>query len=99
MKWYKDLYIGEEAGKKKSKLIKQLEQKKLTPGVFVITLASNGKDLLDVLPGIMMLKEQCRQREILGLAVTKEEALEVCEQIILDVYQKTSAYAVRSFFE
>ncbi len=99
MKWYKDLYIGEEAGKKKNKIIKQLEQRKIAAGVYVITLASNGKDLLDILPAFMLLKEQCREREILGLAVTKEEAFEVCEKIILDVFQKTGAYAVRSFFQ
>ena len=98
MNWYKNLYLGEEAGKKKSKIIHQLEKHSVSFGVYVITLASNGKDLLDVLPAFMLYRGHTREREILGIAVTKEEALEVCGKIISDVYSKTGSYDVRSFF-
>ena len=98
MNWYKNLYLGEEAGKKKTKIINQLDRHQLSFGVYVITLASNGKDLLDVLPAFMLYRDNMREREILGIAITKDEALEVCGQIISDVYSKTGAYDVRSFF-
>ncbi len=98
MKWYSNLYLGEEAGKKKTKLINQLEKHSISFGVYVITPASNGKDLLDVLPAFMLYKEQNRERKILGLAVTKEEALEVAANIIQDVFQKTGTYDVRGYF-
>ena len=98
MNWYKNLYLGEEAGKKKTKIINQLDRHQLSFGVYVITLASNGKDLLDVLPAFMLYRDNMREREILGIAITKDEALEVCGQIISDVYSKTGAYDVRRFF-
>ncbi len=98
MKLNKNLYFGEEAGKKKAKIINQLDKHQLSFGVYVITLASNGKDLLDVLPAFMLYRNHTRDREILGIAVTKEEAFEVCGQIIADVHSKTGAYDVRSFF-
>ena len=98
MNWYKNLYLGEEAGKKKTKIINQLEKHSISFGVYVITLASNGKDLLDVLPAFMLYRDNTRDREILGLAITKDEALEVCGKIIFDVYSKTGTYDVRSFF-
>ena len=98
MNWYKHLYLGELANKKKSKIIHKLEKQEVALGVYAITLASNGRDLLDVLPAYMLYRDQAREREILGIAVTKEEAFEVCAEIIQDVYQKTGSYEVRSFF-
>lgn len=98
MKWYNDLYVGEVARRKKKKIINRLEKHSISFGVYVITLAANGKDLLDVLPAFMLYKEQNQERTILGIAVTKEEALEVCARIIQDVHSKTGAYDVRSFF-
>ena len=98
MNWYKNLYLGEEAGKKKTKIINQLEKHSISFGVYVITLASNGKDLLDVLPAFMLYRNHARDRKILGLAITRDEALEVCGKIIFDVYSKTGTYDVRSFF-
>ena len=97
MKWYHDLYVGEEANRKKNKIINHLDRHKIIFGVYVITLASNGKDLLDVLPAFMLLRENNRDRMILGIAVTKEEAFEVCKQIIMDVFRKTGQYDIRVF--
>ena len=98
MNWHPNLYVGEEAAKHKKKLMRKLEKDSIPFGVYVITLAANGKDLLDVIPGFMFMREDIREREVIGLAVTKEEALEVCEQIIMDVYRKTGGFEVRSFF-
>lgn len=98
MNWYNDLYVGEAARRKKNKIINKLDKHSISFGVYVVTLASNGKDILDVLPAFMLYKQQNQDRLILGLAVTKEEALEVCAQIIQDVYRKTGTYDVRSYF-
>lgn len=63
MNWYKNLYLGEEARKKKTKIINQLEKHSISFGVYVITLASNGKDLLDVLPAFMLYRDHTRDWE------------------------------------
>ena len=97
MKWHKPLYVGSQAGRKKKKIVRKLDSREIALGVYVITLASNGRDVFDVLPAYMLYREQVQEREIVGIAVTKEEALEVCEKIILDVYRTTGGYDVRSY--
>lgn len=98
MKWHKDLYVGEDAKKKIKSIQHRLEKHSAALGVYVVTLAANGKDLLDVLPAFFLYREKNRDVTILGVAVTKEEALEVCAQMILDVYKKTGGFDVRSYF-
>ena len=99
MKWHTLLYFGEQAAKKRTKIVHDIDQKKISFGTFVIILAVNGKDLLDILPAYMLYKESYQDQVILGVAVTKEEAFEVCEKIICDVYERTGGYDVRSFFQ
>lgn len=97
MNWHKNLYVGSEANRKKKKIIRKLDSHSIALGVYVITLASNGRDLFDVLPAYMLYRDKVCDREIIGIAVTKEEALEVCGQIIMDAYIETGEYDVRSF--
>lgn len=99
MKWHTLLYFGESAAKKRQKIVRELEQKKYSFGVFVIILSTNGKDLFDIIPSYLLQKENYQDMPILGVAVTKEEAYEVCEKMILDVYDRTGDYDVRSYFQ
>ncbi len=99
MKWHTLLYFGESAAKQRVKIVHDLEHKKVNFGVFVIILSVNGKDLFDIIPGYMLQKDIYRDAPIIGVAVTKEEAYEVCEKMILDVYARTGGYDVRSYFQ
>ncbi len=98
MNWYKKLYYGENARKKRAKIIYQLDRHKISIGTFVIMPALNGQDLLDVIPSFMLFREGYRDNLILGLAVTREEAYEVCARIITDVFNETGTYDVRGYF-
>ena len=98
MNWHEKLYVGEQAGRKKKKIMRKLDRQKLVLGLYVITLASNPKNLLDVIPAYMLFRPQAAQLQIIGIAMTKEEAFEVCERIIMDVYGQTAGFDVRSFF-
>ena len=97
MNWHKNLYVGKAAARKKKKIISKLDSESIALGVYVITLASNGRDVFDVFPAYMLYRDQVREREIVGIALTREEALEVCEQIIMDVFAETGGYDVRSY--
>ena len=99
MKWHSLLYFGEQAAKKRMKLVHDIDQKKISFGTFVIILAVNGKDLFDILPAYMLFKDLYQEQPILGVAITKEEAFEVCENMIRDVYERTGGYDVRSYFQ
>ena len=45
MKWYGKLYVGPEAAKKQSKIIWKLKCGAGMLNIYLVTLASNGKDL------------------------------------------------------
>ena len=89
MRWYKPLYMGELAAKKRFSLIQGLRKKKPCIGAYVITPASGGNNILDIYPAPMLLLPPYRDEdmEILGIAVTYWEALEVVRQMVEDMYR------------
>ena len=98
MRFYKDLYVGENAKKKIRKIKNAIVSGKAKAGVYVISLSACSSDLLDIMPAFMLHASRYRKLEILGVAVTKEEALEVGRMIIMDVYEKTGGFDVHSYF-
>ena len=50
MIWYKYLYLGETAKKHRFSILQKLRLGKVQPGVHVLTPASGGHNLLDILP-------------------------------------------------
>lgn len=101
MKWYKNLYLGETIAPKKYQIINKIKKNKLTLDVYVIALASNSQNLLDVIatwelkqPGYP--KEQIR---IIGLAQGKKEALEIVTCIVDEVYQKTGDVKIQDYLK
>jgi len=69
--------------------------------VYLITLASNDKNLLDIYPGYVFLQPYFQEQEllILGIALGKDEAFSVAQKIIEDVYGNTGALGVQAYFE
>ncbi len=100
MNWYKNLYMGETARKERHKIIYSVDRHKLYLGAYVLTLAANGTDLIDIIPAFLLRPEQVKDPkfEIIGIAVTKEEAMELSREIIMDVYEKTGSFDVRGYF-
>ena len=100
MKWYKKLYAGEsiahKTGRVKWKIIHNAGQLH----VYVITLASNEKNLLELIPSWEFMQKYYpkKHKMIIGLAGDYEEALLLVEQIIGEIYEKTGGFDVRSFF-
>ena len=48
LNWYKGLYVGNNAKKRKKKLIRRINQGAGVMDVYLITLASNPRDQLDI---------------------------------------------------
>lgn len=99
MKWYKHLYIGETLAPKKRQIVNRIKKNKLTPDVYVIALASNPENQLDVIPTWELMqpgypKEQVR---IIGLAQGKKEALALVTEIVDAIYQKTKDVKIQDY--
>lgn len=90
MRFNSRLYVGEKAKKVRYGILQGLRKQKLQPEVYVITPPQNGKNLYDIYPSPMLLLPPYRDQdmEILGIAVTYWEALEVVRQMVEDEYRQ-----------
>ena len=94
MRYYKHLYLAEGL-KKKEKIIRKLEEKKL----HVITLARNEKNQLEIYNSMVFLQPDFPYDDFLvvGLAKGYEDAVEMVEEIVWEVYNKTKGADIRSY--
>lgn len=99
MRWYKHLYIGEHARKKKRRIIHAVRMHKFQSGIYVLTQSVDGQNLMDIYPAMTLLQEHYRKQDlmVLGIAVGYFEALEVARQIVDDMYQKTGDFSLPEF--
>ncbi len=97
--WYRPLYVGEQLKRKEKKVKRLVEQERFLPNVYLITLASNGQDQLDILEGIHLMQGGVAQRlpMIVGIAFGYPEALQLVEKIALESYQATGDCNLRKY--
>lgn len=101
LNWYKDLYLGDTAKKKQKQYKKKIEQGKLVPGIYVLTLASNPQNAIDIYPAEVLIQKTVQNRlpVIIGLARGYWEALQLVESITKEVYEKTGTGHIRAYLE
>ncbi len=101
MRLYKPLYMGKNAGKRRSFLLQGIRRGKLRPGAYVITPAANGNNILDIYPAAEFLLPYYRDQDflILGIALGYFEALEVAGQIVDEMYRETGGFDLAEFLE
>lgn len=99
MRWYEQLYLGENAKKRHLSIVKAVRKGRKT-GYYVLTPASNPKNLLDIYPAGTFVKPYYKEQDILivGLALDKQDAARLAGQIIMDIYKKTGGYDVSGYF-
>lgn len=100
MDWYKEFYAGEGiAGKRKRVKWKILHHAGLV-GIYVITLSSNPKNLLDIIPSWELMQKYYPKSGLLVVGVDKgyENAMELAGMIVMDVYEKTGTFQIREYF-
>lgn len=98
MRYYKHLYLAEGI-KKKEKIIRKLEEKKLQMNIHVITLARNEKNQLEIYNSMVFLQPDFPYDDffVVGLAKGYEDAVEMVEEIAREVYNKTKGADIRSY--
>lgn len=99
MRYYKYLYIQEDLEKKKDKIIRKLNKKKLQPNLHVITLASNPENHLDIISGKFLFQRSFPQEDlfVVGIVKSHDDALDYVESIIREVYDETGGTDIRSY--
>ena len=99
MEWHEDLYLGSSIRHRHRKIKWKIIHNVGQIRVYVITLASNEKNLLDIIPSWELMQKYYPKRGlfVVGLAGTYDEALELAGRIINDVYRTTGGFDVRSY--
>lgn len=99
MKWYDDLYVGESIIHKTNKIKWKILHNAGQIRIYVITLASNNKNLLDIIPSQELMQKGYPKKDlyVVGLAKGYDESVEVAASIIDEVYRQTGAFEVASY--
>ena len=101
MNWYQNLYSGKTAEKKKDRLIREIDGEKYRGNIYLITLAANPENQLEIL-SVHQLRFSYIRRNcplILGIASGYEEALDVLKKMVEEVYEATGDVKIREYFE
>ena len=97
----KNPFVGESVKEKYQKLVARIrEGKRVKKGITLIAYAINGKDLFDLLPANEM-KSSLRKKQdiyVLGMAGSREEAIELVQEMVMEVYGQTGGFDVRGYF-
>ena len=101
VRWALNLYTTEKTKKMLPRIMRAVGKKKLQPGVWFITIASNEKNLLDLFHGIYYVQPMFMRMnpDIVGVAESEDKARELLLKITEDIYQETGAFDVRSYFK
>lgn len=99
LNWYKNLYIGDNAKKKSQKLIRKINQGAGVIDIYLVTLAANPANSLEIINANLLLQKPLRSMcpMIVGLASGYEEAVGLVELIAGEVYEDTKAMSIREW--
>lgn len=98
MRYYKHLYLTEGLEKKKKKSSVSWKPVNCSQ-VYVITLAVSERNQLEIYPTIQFKQPAFPEQELFVVGITKgyDEAVELVEQIVQEVYDQTGTRDIRSY--
>lgn len=106
MLWYKHLYVGERAEKKRFSIIQRLRSGDIPAKAYVIVFPANPSNLLDIWEASQICSQEWEERRkesgqellILGIAWGYEDALNLAGQMVNEVYQATGGFDLKTYF-
>ena len=95
MRWYRNLYLGDNAKKAKYKVFGRIRKGRFTSDTFLITLPSSEENLLDITSANFLLQPYFKKK--IKLAKGREEALYLVRDIIDEVYSNTKGFDIAGY--
>ena len=101
MRFAVNLYTTEKTKKMLPRIKHKLRTRRLQPGIWLITIASNEKNLLDLFHSIHYMQPMFEKMnpDIVGIAESQDAAKELLVQITEDLYKETGRFDVRAYFK
>lgn len=100
--WYNNLYFDEENAKKKARLLRRLEKGKPEPNVYVLALPdSRDRNILDIFNSLELMQPHYKGRKkyIVGIARSKQAAVELAADIVGEMYSASGDFDLRAYLE
>lgn len=98
--WYDNLYFDEENAKKRTRLLRRLEKGKLEPNVYLLALPeSRDRNILDIFSSLELMQPHYKDRTkyIVGIARSKQAAIELAADIVRNMYNASGAFNLREY--
>ena len=102
MVWYKNLYTSESISDADARRIRhRMKLRGFVPGIYLVTLPSNAQNLLDIIPSWNLRQKGYPKRElrIIGLAWGYDEAIELVQRMVQEVYDATGGVDIASYLK
>ncbi len=98
--WNSILYVGNKIKKRRDKVIASINNREATFGVYCIAFASHPNNLFDIYEANQFLFPYYKEVEIkiIGLAGSKQEAVDLVHDMLMEVFKKTGEFDVRTYF-
>lgn len=100
--WYDHLYFDEENAKKKARLLRRLEKGKPEPNVYVLALPdTRDRNILDIFNSLELMQPHYKGRKkyIVGIARSKQAAVELAADIVGEMYGASGGFDLRAYLE
>lgn len=100
LKWHENFYIGENV-RDAEKIRQKLDQGKLVPGIYLLTLSDNPHNILEILPAVTLFQKTAARLcpEVIGMAGGMDEAMELVRSIVQTVYRETGDVQVQEYLK
>lgn len=98
--WKEHLYIGE--GIRDAESVRaRLNENKLTPGVYLLTLSENSHHLMEIVSAVSLKQKWARRLcpVIFGMAGSKEDAIDLACRILKEVYDATGDFEIEDYLK
>ncbi len=91
---YKHIYLCESVKKNAKKIIRKLQQNEGMVNTYVIMLSSNNKDLFDICHSAVLMQSFYKDNPpfVVGLASGKDNAMQLVEDIVQDIFRQSGSY-------
>ncbi len=102
MKWMEDLYVGDCLFKKERDAVKRIRRGRMTVGVYVLILAVNPSNQIDILDANYLLQPYYRRMKdltIVGIAGGYEDAVLLLARIADECCRRTGTGEIRAYLE
>lgn len=97
--WYVHLYVGEKVKRQVRRTMRRINRRKPTPGVYLLTLPRNRKNVMEIISTSVLLQETAHMRcpQVIGIAGGKDEAFALMQIILKDTYANTGNFQVEAY--